>query len=120
MNTKGMSLLKTLVVLDAVNQKGDIDLLIFDRDPGSIGALNAAVDISTTQLSYLLALYSIAAANYTTVKATTNAIATKQPELFLAAKVGSKSFWLAGIARSAIDYTAATDLRIKLMLQRQA
>lgn len=119
LNTKGVSHLRSLLILDAANQKSAMDLLIFDRDPGSLGALNAAVDVSETQLSYLVALFSVASADYATVKATTNAAASKVPNLFLPAKQNSKSFWLAGISRGTPDYVAATDLRIKLILERQ-
>jgi hypothetical protein len=119
LNTKGLAYLRTLLVLDAANQKSAIDLLIFDRDPGSLGTLNNAIDISETQMSYLVALYSVAAADYVTAKATTNAVATKIPNLMLPAKAQSKSFWLAGVSRGSPDYVAATDLRIKLILERQ-
>lgn len=119
LNTKGLAYLRTLVVLDAADIKGAIDLLFFDRDPGSIAALNAAVVLSATQLSYLIGYVVVASADYVTITVANNAVAVKSPGLFLPAKQGSKSFWVAGVARGAIDYVAATDLRIKLMLERQ-
>jgi hypothetical protein len=119
-NTKGLAYLRSLLILDAANQKSAMDLLFFDRDPGSLGSLNSAIDISETQLSYLIGLYVIASADYVTLKANTNAAAAKVPNLFLPAKAQSKSFWLAAISRGSPDYVAATDLRIKLMLERQA
>ncbi len=120
LNTKGLAKLNTLMVLDAANQKSQIDLLIFDRDPGSLGVLNAALDISTLQLSYLVAFIPVAAADYVTLKANTNAVAILKPVLMLPAMALSKSFWLAGVSRGSPDYVAATDLRIKLMLERQS
>lgn len=118
-NTQGLSYLQTLLVLDAANQKSAIDLLFFNQDPGSLGSLNAAIDISTAQLAMLIGYIVVAAADYVTVKATTNAVATKNPLLMLPALKGSKDFWIAGVSRGSPDYVLATDLRIKCMIQRQ-
>ena len=120
LNTKGLSRLSTLLVLDAANQKSQLDLLIFDRDPGSLGSLNSAIDVSTTQLSYLVGFIPVAAADYVTLKSGANAVAILKPALMLPAKQGSKSFWIAGICRGSPDYAVATDLRIKLVLERQS
>lgn len=120
LNTKGLAYLRGLVVLDAANIKGAMDLMIFDRDPGDIAAINAPVVLSATQLSYLVGYIVVAAVDYVTITAAGNAVAPKTPNIFLPAKQGSKSFWIAGIGRASIDYVAATDLRIKLMLERQS
>ncbi len=119
LNTQGLSSLQTILVLDAANQKSAIDLLFFNQDPGSLGDLNAAVDISTAQLAMMIGIISVLAADYATIKATTNAVASKNPALMLPALKGSKDFWVAGVARGSPDYLLATDLRIKLMIQRQ-
>lgn len=119
LNTKGLARLSTLLILDAANQKSALDLIIFDRDPGSLGALNAALDISTAQLAFVVAYIPVAAADYVTLKAAANAVAIIKPQLVLPAKQGSKSFWIAGISRGTPDYVAATDLRVKLILERQ-
>lgn len=118
LNTKGLAFLRTLVVLDSANQKVAMDLLFFDRDPGSLGALNAALDISATQLGYLIGMLNVAAVDYTTLKAATNAAAVKGPNLLLPAKQGSKDFWVAGVARGSATFLA-TSLELKAVLERQ-
>lgn len=119
LNTQGMAVLRGLVVIDTANQKAAIDLLIFNQDPGSLGALNAALDISTTQLGYLIGMLSVASADYSTLKVATNAVACKLPNLMLQALKGSKDVWVAGVSRGAPTY-AADSLLIKAILERQA
>lgn len=119
-NTQGLAYLQTLLVLDAANQKSQLDLLIFNQDPGSLGTLNNAIDLSTAQLAMLIGIISVASSDYVTLKATANAVASKNPQLMLPALKGSRDFWIAGVSRGSPDYVAATDLRIKCMIQRQA
>lgn len=119
LNGKGFAYLRSIIVLDAANQKAALDLLFFSEDPGSLGTLNAAIDLSAAQLAKVIALVSIASADYVTLKATTNAVATKLiADLLLPAVATSKDIWVAGISRGSPDYTAASDLTFKFMLER--
>ena len=118
LNTKGLSYLRSLLVIDTANQKSALDLLIFDRDPGSLGTLNNAIDISTAQLGYLVAKIGVAAADYVTLKASTNAVAQYTPNILLPAKVQARDFWVAGISRGSPTY-AASSLTFRMVLERQ-
>lgn len=118
LNTKGMAIIRSIVLLDSANQKAAIDLIFFDADPGSLGALNAAVDMPAAALAKLIGVLSIVAGNYATMKGSTNAIGIQTPNLMLPAAVSSKDFWLAGIIRGTATY-GASDLTIKAIVERQ-
>jgi hypothetical protein len=118
-NTKGLAILRTLVLLDSDNQKPAMDLLFFDSDPGSLGALNAALDMPAAALAKLIAILNVATGDWTTLKTSTNAIGIKTPTLMLPAAQKSKDFWVAGVSRGTPTYTAATSLTMKAILERQ-
>lgn len=118
LNTMGGSIMRGLVILDSSNNKQAIDLLFFDSDPGSLAALNAAITVSAAQLAKLVGSLTIATGDYITLQATTNAMATKIPNLTLSALKGSKDFWMAAIIRGTSTY-AASDLSFKAIFERQ-
>jgi hypothetical protein len=119
LNGKGFAYVREIVVLDSANQKAALDLIFFNEDPGSLGTLNSAIDLSAAQLAKMIGLVSIASADYVTLKANTNAIATKiVADLLLPAVATSKDLWVAGISRGSPDYAAATDLTFKFMMER--
>lgn len=116
---KGFSYLRQLLIMDADNQKAALDLLFFNEDPGSLGALNAALNISTAQMAKLIGMVSVAQADYTTLKANTNAMAVKSPgTLPLSTIATSKDIWVAGVSRGTPTYTVASSLVMKFMLER--
>lgn len=117
--TKGSSLVRSILILDQAVQKPAMDLLFFNQDPGSLAALNAAVTVNATQLLMLIGMQNIATGDWTVLQSATNAAAMKLPSyLLLPAIKGSKSIWMAGVARAAATYVAITDLTIKLALER--
>lgn len=118
-DTKGLSILRTVVITDKSNQKQAIDLLFFNEDPGNVGTDNAAVDISSAVLaSGFIGRVSVATGDYTTVKSATNAEATKNLEMLLAAKTKSVDIWIVPVIRGAATYVGASDLTIKPILER--
>jgi len=117
-DTKGLSVLRTLTVIDLANQKQAIDLLFFSRDPGSIGALNAALDVSTAQMAYFLGRVTILAADYVTLKSATNAEVTKLLEMLIPTEQLRRSVWVAGVCRSGTPTYAATSLIFKFVSER--
>ena len=118
LDTKGLAILRTVVVLDKANQKAAVDLLIFDADPGNVGADNAALDLSATQLDMLIGRISVATGDYTTLKTATNAEATKLLEMLLPAKVKSKAFWVVCVSRGTPTYGSAVALTLKFSMER--
>jgi hypothetical protein len=117
-NTKGLAYLRSLVVLDAANQKAAMDILLFDRDPGNIGADNAALSLTTAQLDYIIGVVSVAAADFSTLKAATNAVALKQPNLLIPTAVKSKSIWAVFVSRGSPTYASVSDLTVKAVMER--
>lgn len=117
--TKGLSYLRTLLILDASNQKSAIDVLFFNQNPGNIGADGAALNLSAAQLLMMIGIVSVLTADYVTLKAATNAIATKVPNILIPAMQGSKSIWAAFVSRGTPTYGTVTDLTIKAILERQ-
>lgn len=119
LNTKGLAFLRTLLILDSANQKSAMDLLFFESDPGSLAALNAALDMPAAALALLIGTLTVASADYITLKASTNAAGLKLPSMMLPAAKGSRDFWLAGVSRGTPTYATAADLTIKAILERQ-
>lgn len=117
-NTKGLAILRTAVVLDKSNQKVALDILFFDQDPGSVGADNAALTLSSTQLDMLVGRLSVAAGDYTTLTAATNAEATKLLELMLPTKAKSTSLWVLVVSRGTPTYATTSSLSLKLIMER--
>lgn len=113
-----MAYLRTLVACDLSNQKQAIDLLFFNQDPGSLGALNAALDISTTQLLTLIGVISIGTSDWTTAKAATNAYAQKLQEMLVPCAQKLQDIWVAGICRSGTPTYGASSLILNVMLER--
>lgn len=118
LDTKGLSVLRTVLVTDLSNQKSALDLLIFNQAPGAMGADNTALDISTTQLGYMVARVSIPAANYNTLKSATNAEAMLNTEVLLPTFRGSRNLYMQIVSRGTPTYASATALTIKLIMER--
>ncbi len=119
LNTKGFAYLRAILAFDGDNQKSNMDLLFFDRNPGSIAAINAANTVSYAQMANLIAAVNLAAASWTTIQANTNAMIQVSPvDLLLPAMQRSKDLWVAGICRGSPTYTAATNLTFKFELER--
>lgn len=119
MNTGAASRLANVIVLDSDNEKAAIDLLFFDQDPGSVGSINAALNLSAAQLAMLVGIQNIATGDYTTLKAATNAIGIKSTNLMLQSKKAFKDLWVVGVAQGTPTYTTAADLSFKFVLERQ-
>lgn len=117
-DTKGLAYLRTLVACDLANQKQAIDLLFFNQDPGSIGALNAALNISTAQMLLLIGVLQIGTSDWTTAKAATNAYAQKLQELLVPCAQNLKDIWVAGVVRSGTPTYGASDLILNVALER--
>jgi hypothetical protein len=114
-NPRGLGIIRNVVITDTNNQKLGVDLLFFNADPGTLGGDNAALDI--TDLSTLVGRITVAAGDYTTLKAATNAEATKSVELLLGAAAGVKDLWVALIARGGPTYLA-NGLKAKIAMER--
>lgn len=118
LNGKGFSYLRSALTLDSANQKSAYDLLFFNKDPGSLGALNSAVQLSAVQLALVAGILSVATADYTTIQANTNAIGqTKAADLPLSAIATSKDLWVAGVVRGTPTFLVAS-LTIIFNLER--
>lgn len=117
-DTKAPALLKNVIVLDKANQKSAIDILIFNRSV-TIAADNDAVTLSNTDLEYLVARISVAAADYTTIQvaATANAEATKSVEVLCPTVATLKNLYVAVVSRGSPTYTANA-LKVKMIFER--
>lgn len=115
-DTKGLAKLRTLFVLDGADQKQDIDLLFFSRDPGDIGAANAALSMSDAEAAFLLGHVRIAAADY--VSGNANAYATKALDLLLGCEQRSADLWVAGVCRGGTPTYGVAGLTFKLSWER--
>lgn len=119
LDTKGVSNLRTLVLIDKANQKQAIDLLFFNQDPGSIGAANAALAVTDAQLAaYFIGRVPLAAVDYVTAQSSENAEITKLLEMLIVAAQGKKAIWVAGVCRSGTPTYAVSDIVLKLILER--
>ena len=116
LDTKGLSVLRTLIVQDMADQKQAIDLLFFQSDPGDIGAANAALAMSDSEFASFIGHIRIAAADF--VSGSANAYATKLLEMLLAAPREKKSVWVAGVVRSGTPTYGVSGLTFKFLLER--
>ena len=119
-DSKGVSKLDSIVVLDAANQKSAIDLVFFNEAPAnSIGADNAAYALNDADLSKVVGRVSVAGADYVS-SSTTNAEATlRNIELSMQSIAGSEVLYVAVVSRGTPTYGAATDLIIKLCFEQE-
>lgn len=118
-DTKGLALLRSILVIDADNQKAGLDLLFFNQDPGVLAADNAPVVLSTAQLAMLVGKVAIVTGDYAVIQATTNAVAYKEVQELLGCLKGLKDLWLVIVIRGSATYTAAgTSLVIKLVMEK--
>lgn len=111
------AMLKSIVITDADNQKKAMDILFFDALPTVASSDNAAIDITAAQLaSACIGGVSIAATDYITVKAATNAIAEVNLEKTMKSAVtGASSIYAVIIIRDTPTYAATTSLKFKYL-----
>lgn len=115
LDTKGLSVLRSLLVIDDSDQKKDFDILIFNEQPTSLAADNAAFTLSDADANKLVGIVKVVAADYTSLDG--NAVALKSLELLLQAKASSKFLYVACVARGTPTYGASA-LKFKMLLER--
>ena len=115
-DTKGPAILRSLFLLDTAGQKQDMDLLFFSRDPGDIGAANAALAMSDAEAQFLLGHISLVAADY--VDGNANSWITKTVEMLMGTERGSKDIWVAGVVRSGTPTYGVSGLTLKFSWER--
>lgn len=116
---KGTSLVLAVTVLDKANQKGAIDLIFFNQplavSPGADGA-NYSLDAS--DVTKILGRITIAQADYVS-SGTANAEATlRNISLPVQAIANKKEIYMLVVARGTINLGSASDLVIKLALEK--
>ncbi len=118
LDNESSSVLDSLVVLDAANQKSAIDLVFFDAAPvASYGADNSTYALNDSDLSKLIGRITVGGSDYVS-SSTTNAEATlRNLGLVLQAAVGKTTLYCVVVCRGAPTYGSATDLSIKLALR---
>lgn len=111
--------LRSVVVLDAANQKQAIDLVFFNEAPATtIGADGASYALDDTDLLKVIGRVTIGTADYVS-SGSNNAEATiRNIGLMLQSIRGKHDVYVAVIARGTINLGAATDLSFKLALER--
>jgi hypothetical protein len=114
--------LESVSLIDKGDQKAPIDILFFDDEPIVSSADNSPVDISSTQLEKCIGILSLQSSDYKTIKASTNAIATKSNiNLILKNKRalpnGASTLWVLLISRGSPDWTAGENLILKLGME---
>jgi hypothetical protein len=111
----GSSRLKSVVVNDATDSGVALDLVFFTAT-GSIGAESAAYTTTDAVGATHAGTVNVAAANFD--DAVDNKSATQAEDLIIGCAAGSTSIWMGVVARGNIDPAAATDLVIKLGVER--
>lgn len=114
--------LGSLTLIDKGDQKSAIDILFFSDEPVVSSADNAPVDISSAELEKCLGVISILSSDYKTIKASTNAVATKTNiELSLKNKRistnNSQTLWVLLVSRGSPNWTAGANLLLKLGME---
>lgn len=113
-NLGGTGLLKGITVIDGDNQGAKIDVLIFKSSPTVSSSDNAAIDIAASELvSKLLCRVTIDTTDYTTVKAATNAEATKECSRSIEAASDSRDLYAVAVVRGTPTYTTTSALTFK-------
>ena len=101
--------LESVTVLDYDDQGGAITLVFFDQNPGSLGAVNAAMAISDAQAEMVLCVVEVASGDYTDL----GDQQIGQPEFYprkLRPADGGTSVWVAGKAGAASTYASGKAL----------
>lgn len=119
LQNKSSAILKSLLVLDAANQKSAIDVVFFHTAPeNSFGADNAAYALNDADLTKLIGRVSVAGADYIS-SSTTNAEATlKLQDILLQSARGDKNIYCVVVSRGTPTYGSATDLVLKFGLDQ--
>jgi hypothetical protein len=111
----GSSRLKTVIVNDATDSGVALDLVFFTAT-GVIGAESAAYTTADAVGATHAGTVNVAAASFD--DAIDNKSATQAEDLIIGCAPGSTSIWYGVVARGNIDPAAATDLVIKLGVER--
>lgn len=111
-------LLKSITVVDQANQKIVGNLVLFDEDISGTTSIvdNAAFDCADADMSKILAVIPIPAANY--VSFADNAIATVQTEIALKQVKDSRHLFGVFVTGGTPTYVANGDIIINLNIQR--
>lgn len=101
-----VAIVKSVSVIDKANQGAAFDLVIASQQ-AALGTVNAAPAITAAQLVSwnVLPLVKIEAADYIAV-ASTGKLAVKECFPLIRAEDGTRSMWIAGIARGTPTYAA--------------
>lgn len=114
LDTKGMAVLRNVIILDADDQKKDLDIFIFNQLI-TVAADNAAFAPTYADLQKLVARVQVVTADYQSNNS--KAIALKSMEVLLPAFAKSKSLWAVFVTRSTPTSTA-NGLQAKLILEK--
>ena len=111
--------LQSLVVIDNDNQLMPLEFYFFNDLPTLVSVDNGAMDIAASELaSKCIGRVLVAAADYTTVKASTNAMAQVTPENVFKSKAnGSTSLWIVVVIRGAGNYASTSSLKYKFTFE---
>ena len=91
--------------------------LVFLKSAVAVGAVNAAYAFPAASISELLGVVSIASGDWSDLGAFRTA-EKKDLNLVLTTPDNSKSIWVVGVARAAINFSSASGLRLNLGLRR--
>lgn len=111
----GSSLVKSIVVNDATDTGAALDLVFFTAT-GSIGAESAAYTATDAVAATCAGTINVLAASYD--DGIDNKSASQAVDMVIGCAAGSTSIWMGVVARDSIDAAAATDLVIKIGLDR--
>lgn len=103
----------SLLLLDKDADGVALDLFLLDTGSINLGTLNAAPDLSDANAEKVFGVVPVAAADY---KALGSASKVARPALGQAIpfSTASGSIFIGAVARGAVTYTAATDLRLRV------
>lgn len=111
----GSSRIKSVVVNDATDSGVALDLVFFTAD-GVIGAESAAYTTTDAVAATHAGTVNVLAASYD--DAVDNKSATQAEDLIIGCAATSTSIWMGVVARGSIDPAAATDIVVKLGVER--
>lgn len=101
----------SILVHDKDAEGPALDLVFLDENQ-SLGTLNSAPNISDANSEKIFGVQAVAAADFRTL--TTGKLARPSLGQPIPFSVSAGSIWIGAIARAAVTYTAATDLRLRL------
>lgn len=115
----GSGVIQSLRLVDQDKEQAAIDVIFFDENPsGTTFTNNGAFDVADADMTKVIGHVSILASDYCALS--DNAFATKTG-IGLAFKLTTgKKLYAALVARAAVTYTAATDLRLAVGILQDA